>query len=217
MEQFNLEEWLKDKSRKVVTRDGRKVEILKVDAKGNHPIIGIYQFSEAEDMESSWCIDGRKTENGESSFDLFFADDEEDKFETTMISFSHVMFDHLLNSNVKVDVKEWKIKLLDLARKEIEKDIEHSAIEFAKSYMEDVNPSFEKVQESEELWKWKISCLRGINKAYTQGKQDALKDLPKLKKAEKDDELDCQQNDRVVPSDFVQKDEYYITFDALIH
>jgi hypothetical protein len=76
MQQFNLEEWLKDKSRKIVTRDGRIVEILKVDAKGNHPIIGVYQFSDTEDMESSWRIDGRKTENGESSFDLFFADEE---------------------------------------------------------------------------------------------------------------------------------------------
>ena len=76
MQQFNLEEWLKDKSRKICTRDGRIVEILKVDAKGNHPIIGIYQFSDTEDMESSWRIDGKKAENEVSILDLFFADEE---------------------------------------------------------------------------------------------------------------------------------------------
>lgn len=76
MKQFDLSIWLKDRSRKVVTRNGRLVEILKVDAKGNHPIIGVYPFSDTEDMESSWRIDGKKIENGESSFDLFFADEE---------------------------------------------------------------------------------------------------------------------------------------------
>lgn len=128
MEQFNLEEWLKDKSRKICTRDGRIVEILKVDAKGNHPIIGIYQFSDTEDMESSWRIDGRKTENGESFLDLFFVDEKKEltEFEETMVSFAHTMFDHLLDITKKVDIKEWKEKLLDLAKKEIEKSNPYS-------------------------------------------------------------------------------------------
>ena len=161
MEHFNLEEWLKDKSRKICTRDGRIVEILKVDAKGNHPIIGIYQFSDTEDMESSWRIDGRKTENGESFLDLFFAD-EDDEFETTMISFSHAMFDHLLNTNVKVDVKEWKNKLLDLARKEIEKS----------------NPYNEKQEWSEEDREMLDNCLGLIQEIdSTQEEQNWLKSL----------------------------------------
>ena len=161
MEQFNLEEWLKDKSRKICTRDGRIVEILKVDAKGNHPIIGIYQFSDTEDMESSWRIDGRKTENGESFLDLFFAD-EDDEFETTMISFSHAMFDHLLNTNVKVDVKEWKNKLLDLTRKEIEKS----------------NPYNEKQEWSEEDREMLDNCLGLIQEIdSTQEEQNWLKSL----------------------------------------
>lgn len=193
MQQFNLEEWLKDKSRKICTRDGRIVEILKVDAKGNHPIIGIYQFSDTEDMESSWRIDGKKAENEVSILDLFFAD-EDDEFETTMISFSHAMFDHLLNTNVKVDVKEWKNKLLDLARKEIRKE------------------------QQKKLGTLEMP-IDVTEPYYIKGKQDALKDLPKWKKAEKDEELDChvaiQQDDRVVLSDFVQKDEYYITLDVL--
>ena len=54
--------------------------------------------------------------------DLFFEDEEKDEFETTMISFSHAVFDHLLGKTKEVDIKEWKEKLLDLARKEIEKE-----------------------------------------------------------------------------------------------
>jgi hypothetical protein len=50
-------------------------------------------------------------------------------------------------------------------------------------------------------------------------KKKILKDLPKWKKAEKDEELDChvaiQQDGGVVLSDFVQKDEYYITLNVL--
>lgn len=180
MEQFSLEEHLKNPSRKVVTRSGHNVRILCTDQRGNMPIVALVEFETLDGVQLFYS-DGKNESHRE--YDLFLADEEEDEFETTMISFSHAMFDHLLNStNVKVDVKEWKNKFLDLARKELEKDIEHSAVEFAKSYMEDVNPSFEKVKESEELWKWKMSCLRGLNKAYTQGKQDALKDLPKWKK-----------------------------------
>ena len=161
MEKFSLDTWLKDKNRKVVTRDGRIVEILKVDAKGNHPIIGVYQFSDTEDMESSWRIDGRKNENGESFLDLFFAD-EDDEFETTMISFSHAMFDHLLNTNVKVDIKEWKNKLLDLARKEIEKS----------------NPYNEKQEWSVEDREMLDNCLGLIQEIdSTQEEQNWLKSL----------------------------------------
>lgn len=163
MEQFNLEEWLKDKSRKICTRDGRIVEILKVDAKGNHPIIGIYQFSDTEDMESSWRIDGRKTENGESFLDLFFAD-EDDEFETTMISFSHAMFDHLLNTNVKVDIKEWKNKLLDLARKELEKSNTYSG-----------NQKQEWSEEDREMLDNCLGLIQEIDS--TQEEQNWLKSL----------------------------------------
>lgn len=43
MKQFNLEEYLKNPSRKVVTRDGRKVRILCTDAKGNYPIVALIE------------------------------------------------------------------------------------------------------------------------------------------------------------------------------
>ena len=183
MQQFNLEEWLKDKSRKICTRDGRIVEILKVDAKGNHPIIGIYQFSDTEDMESSWRIDGKKAENEVSILDLFFAD-EDDEFETTMISFSHAMFDHLLNTNVKVDVKEWKNKLLDLARKEIRKE------------------------QQKKLGTIEMP-IDVTEPYYIKGKQDALKDLPKLEKTK-----DCIDPTIPVMYTYAATNKTYVEYDG---
>ncbi len=41
MKQFNLNEYLKKPSRKVVTRDGRPVRILCTDAKSDYPVIGL--------------------------------------------------------------------------------------------------------------------------------------------------------------------------------
>lgn len=193
MEQFSLEKYLENPSRKVVTRDGREVEILKTDFRGYKQIIGVIKNRDNKDDEvARWDGQGYfKSLFGESKYDLFFVDEGEKltEFEKAIYQYicsivtacdGEVFGDKELKPIVKGIAKE----LLDLARKELEKDIEHSSVEFAKSYMEDVNPSFEKVQESEELWKWKMSCLRGINKAYTQGKQEALKDLPKWKKVD---------------------------------
>lgn len=48
MKQFNLEEYLKNPSRKVVTRDGMKVRIICTDAKGNCPIVGLVNYENYE-------------------------------------------------------------------------------------------------------------------------------------------------------------------------
>lgn len=220
MQKFDLSLWLQDKSRKVVTRAGKSVRIICWDSPSKaFPIVG---FVDNEPEIFAWdCFGYCREGHIESENDLFFVDEEQlTEFEKALDVFAYNSKLEASNPNY-YDwlLKSTAINLLDLARKELEKSIEDGAIEFAKSYMEDVNPSFEKVKESEELWKWKMSCLRGINKAYTQGKRDVLKDFPKWKKAEKDEELDChvaiQQDDRVVLSDFVQKDEYYITLDVL--
>ena len=40
-----------------------------------------------------------------------------------MVSFAHAMFDHLLDVTKEIDIKEWKDKLLNLARKEVLKSL----------------------------------------------------------------------------------------------
>lgn len=80
MEQFNLEEYLRNPNRKIITRDGRSVRIIctdrnpdryPVDGYGNYPIIALVQGEFREDV---LCY----TENGlflygsEEKEDLFF-------------------------------------------------------------------------------------------------------------------------------------------------
>ena len=45
MRPFNLDEYLKNPSRKVVTKDGRNVRILCTDARGSFPIVALVEAS----------------------------------------------------------------------------------------------------------------------------------------------------------------------------
>ena len=72
MKKFDLQEYIKNPSRKVVTRDGKSVRILCTDAKGPYPIAALVRN---EDNEDSACIfkeDGTFLEGSKSSHDLFF-------------------------------------------------------------------------------------------------------------------------------------------------
>ncbi len=73
MKQFNLEEYFKNPSRKVVTRDNRNVRIICTDAKGNRPVIGLVDY---KDYEGSYGYtkNGRiRDDNYDGNLDLFFA------------------------------------------------------------------------------------------------------------------------------------------------
>ena len=71
MKQFNLDEYLKNPLKKVVTRDGRDVRIICTDYYGEKPIIARIEESE---YSYSFCEDGRFFTYGEpSDCDLFFA------------------------------------------------------------------------------------------------------------------------------------------------
>ena len=70
MKQFNLEEYLKNPSKKVVTRDGRSVKIHCTNYIGAQKIIAQV---EGNDYSSDFSNDGRFIVGDESSCDLFFA------------------------------------------------------------------------------------------------------------------------------------------------
>ena len=70
MKQFNLEEYHKNPSRNVVTRDGRAAEILCTNYIGTQPIIAAIEDSE---YSTAFCKDGRFIIGEESPRDLFFA------------------------------------------------------------------------------------------------------------------------------------------------
>ena len=74
MKQFNLDEYLKNPSQKVVTRDGREVRIICTDMKqSNYPLVAL--VTDKEDNKESLLV---YKENGryylqDSINDLFFA------------------------------------------------------------------------------------------------------------------------------------------------
>ena len=74
MKEFNLTEYLKNPSQKVVTRDGREVRIICTDAKGDEPIIAlVYNNIREEENVYTYNRDGYFYNNNDSCLDLFFA------------------------------------------------------------------------------------------------------------------------------------------------
>lgn len=75
MEQFNLEKYLANPSRKVVTRNGRNVRIICTDKKGyEYPIVALIE-NKLEGFEGVlyYTKDGEYIANESSMIDLFFA------------------------------------------------------------------------------------------------------------------------------------------------
>ena len=71
MKPFNLEEYLKNPSKKVVTRDRKAVKILCTNYESRQPIIAEI---EGHDYSQSFTKDGRYyIDNRNSPYDLFFA------------------------------------------------------------------------------------------------------------------------------------------------
>ena len=74
MKPFNLEEYLKNPDREVVTRDGRKVRILCTDRKGDTPIIAlVYDANDGQEYGYAFYSDGKFFSDEDNELDLFFA------------------------------------------------------------------------------------------------------------------------------------------------
>ena len=74
MKEFNLEEFKKNPSQKVVTRDGREVRIICTDAKGDEPIIALlYNKNRDEENVYTYNREGIFYKDNDSCLDLFFA------------------------------------------------------------------------------------------------------------------------------------------------
>ena len=73
MKQFNLEEYLKNPGRHIVTRKGIDAKIICTDGSNKtYPIFALIQNGEGKDV-LSYTNEGMNTEGYASSFDLFFA------------------------------------------------------------------------------------------------------------------------------------------------
>lgn len=101
MKQFNLNEYLKDPSQKVITRDGRDVRIICTDYKRDQPIIALVTTNTKEDVHFFYK-NGRWSNTNEWDLDLFFALDKKEYFDPKTLQ----PFDRVLVRNFKA--YKWK-------------------------------------------------------------------------------------------------------------
>lgn len=178
MERFNLNTWLQDKSRKVVTRDRRSVRIICTDANEETPIAALVTVKDMGRDKLATALytkDGRYGV-GNTHYDLFFADEEEEltDFEKTMIQFSHernslIQFEHE-PAEINVHLSRCSQKLLALARKEIEKENSDSG-----------KQKQEWSKEDEKKLNDTIFFLNEFNEVYHDDAQNCIKWLKSLK------------------------------------
>ena len=74
MKQFNLQEYLANPNRPVITREGKKVRIICTDAKSIYPVLGLVDDGICGERFISCQENGRESNDLiESTNDLFFA------------------------------------------------------------------------------------------------------------------------------------------------
>ena len=78
MKPFNLEEYLKNPSLKIVTREGKDARIICTDAKGNFPIIALVETHNDTEVAIRLSEDGHFYNYAEDSSDLFFATEKQE-------------------------------------------------------------------------------------------------------------------------------------------
>ena len=90
MKAFNLEEYIKNPNRKVVTRDRRSARIICTDAKGNYPVIALVDCGDY-DSAFSYTKDGKHIEYKSSSSDLFFVTEKHEGWVNVYRDFDDMM------------------------------------------------------------------------------------------------------------------------------
>lgn len=119
MEQFDLSVWIKDKSRKLVTRDGRPARVICWDRKSLPNRLPIIVLEEWNDTECVSFVSnyGRADLSGMNNpHDIFFADEGN----TELTEFEKAV-EKTIPYKIPIDtLKSTSQQLLDIARKEIE-------------------------------------------------------------------------------------------------
>lgn len=193
MKQFNLDTWLKDKSRKVVTRRGNSVRIICTDRKHGEDNLPIVFLEESPDGIGEFllsCKADGTCDNYDTPYDLFFADEEKEltEFEKAIKKLIESCCNEVEEANItNAGAKEISSHILDLARKEIRKE------------------------QQEKLGTLEMP-IDVTEPYYIKGKQDALKDLPKWKKMPNG----IQGNNKLEPKYLIRTDYgFYFTSSCL--
>lgn len=188
MEQFSLDKWLQDKSRKIITRNKRNVRIICTDSPDKeYPIVG---FVEGDLEPQTWNLYGEYNNDlSNGSYDLFFADEEEELTEFEKRIYNLINFSDTDNCPSVEEVKEEAEILLDLAREELEANY------------------YTKVIDDRMVFKSELH-EQSLQTAYDMGKQDVLKDLPKWKKI-------TEEKQNYLAYGYLSHDGYYLSIQEL--
>ena len=73
MKQFNLQEYLSNPRRQVVTRNGRKVRIICTDRESIKPVVALITLPNGDEVIKTFWDNGIETAGSEYRNDLFFA------------------------------------------------------------------------------------------------------------------------------------------------
>ena len=91
MKPFSLDEYLKNPSKKLVTKEGKTVKrILCTDARGGYPVIALVDCGDY-DSAFSYTKDGKHIEYKSSSSDLFFATEKHEGWVNVYRDFDDMM------------------------------------------------------------------------------------------------------------------------------
>lgn len=81
MKPFSLEEYLKNPSRKVITRDGRNVRIICTDKQGDsYPVVALCFVAGGVESCISFLPNGKRYTWDDSPIDLFFTSEKREKW-----------------------------------------------------------------------------------------------------------------------------------------
>ena len=109
MKQFNLEEYLKNPSRKVVTRDGRSARIICTDVRGEYPVVAaIKHYDDNFDSVYTYTKDGIYHPGEKTVDDLFFVTEKHEGWVNIFREINggcYVGYSRIFNSKEKAEEK----------------------------------------------------------------------------------------------------------------
>lgn len=105
MKQFNLDEYLKNPSRKVVTREGKNVRIVCTDKKGNdYPVVALIEWEKVEEA-CDYTKDGYLNDGHITDYDLFFTPEKHEGWANIYLCDGEYSLDDVIYSS-RIDAEE---------------------------------------------------------------------------------------------------------------
>lgn len=141
---------------KVKTRDGKKVRILCYDANNITPVVALVTFNDGSEGSRDYYFDGTMNYDRENPLDLFIITPEPEltEFEKAFDNLAE-SYHSDRNPDEIACCKEYAAKLLKIARKQLQPEIDA-----------EIDKAFKTADEVQ----------------YRKGREEALKDLPRWRK-----------------------------------